>query len=211
MGPSRGPPTGGRTLPDDDQGTRRSSSTATSPPCCSPTSRGRRRSRPRSAMLHGGPCSNATTTSCVEGSPGIAAPRWTRRATGSSPPSTVRPAPFAVRSRSARGFGARHRHPGGCPHRGGADDRWQGRRHRSHDRFADHGDRREIRGGRVANGEGLGGRKRSRLRRCRGTGTEGRPRPVASLPGRELAARSEPATRPEALTARPPRCAPSGP
>ena len=59
-------------------GTRRSSSTVTSPPCCSPTSQGRRRWPLRSAMLHGGPCSNATTTSCAEGSPGIAAPRWTR-------------------------------------------------------------------------------------------------------------------------------------
>src|SRR4051794_27558284 len=71
------------------------------PRSSSPTSSTRLRAWPRWATAPGGSCSSGTTRSCAPSSHGGAAPRWTQRATASSPRSTARRAPSAVRRRSS--------------------------------------------------------------------------------------------------------------
>ena len=83
-------------------------------------------------------------------------------------------------------LGAGSRDRGACrrAHRRGRDDRREGRRHRGERRRADRVARRSVRGARLPYRPGPGVRLRPAVRGRRRARAEGRPRPVASLPGR---------------------------
>ena len=162
---------------------RRRSSTERWRRCCSPTSSGPPRRRRSSAIEAGRSWSKSTTGECVASSPGTAAWRSTRRATGSSPRSTAPPARSGARGRSSSGRSARHRRPGGSAHGRGPDDRREGGRDGRGDRRPRWRVGRSLGGARLPNGERSRRGQRARPRGGRRARAEGRPGPLAPLPG----------------------------
>ena len=103
------PARGGRGVPHG-RSVRSQRPIGSSRPCCSPTSSTRPGRRPRSATRSGSASSRLTTSGSGPRSPAIAVVRSTRRETGSSRRSTVRPVPCGARKRSRHrsgGWGSR--------------------------------------------------------------------------------------------------------